>query len=187
MAHTGIPTSFYSRHKAAVRADARLFEREHPAMRVVRLRPGLIFKREAATGIRRLFAGPFLPGAAAAPGAHPGRPDHPRLRFQAVHSLDVGEAYRLAVARRDARGAYNVAAEPVLDPPSWAGCSAPDGPGAGDGAARWPPAHLAAAAAAHPPGWVDLGLGVPLMDTARARDRAGLGAAAPPPPTRCPS
>ena len=36
-------------------------------MRVVRLRPGLIFKREAATEIRRLFAGPWLPGSARAP------------------------------------------------------------------------------------------------------------------------
>jgi hypothetical protein len=28
---------------------------------VVRLRPGLIFKREATSGIQRLFAGTFLP------------------------------------------------------------------------------------------------------------------------------
>ena len=91
------------------------FEREHPAMRVVRLRPGLIFKREAATGIRRLFAGPFLPGALLRKELIPVVPDVPRLRFQAVHSLDVGEAYRLAVVG-DARGAFNVAAEPVLDP-----------------------------------------------------------------------
>ena len=66
-------------------------------MRIVRLRPGLIFKREAATGIRRLFAGPFLPGALLRQELIPVVPDVPRLRFQAVHSLDVGEAYRLAV------------------------------------------------------------------------------------------
>src|SRR6201996_6211300 len=58
----GIPTSFYSRHKAAVGRDLDAFERDHPAWRVVRLRPGLIFKREAATEIRRLFIGPLLPG-----------------------------------------------------------------------------------------------------------------------------
>ena len=32
-----------------------------------------------------------------------------------MHSLDVGEAYRLA-ATSDVRGAFNVAAEPVIDP-----------------------------------------------------------------------
>ena len=113
--HTGIPTLFYSRHKAECERLLDIMEREHPAMRIVRLRPGLIFKREAATGIRRLFAGPFLPGALLRKELIPVVPDVPRLRFQAVHSLDVGEAYRLAVVG-DARGAFNVAAEPVIDP-----------------------------------------------------------------------
>ena len=84
-------------------------------MRAVRLRPGLIFKREAAEGIRRLFAGPLLPTPLLRPGRIPVVPDIPRLRFQAVHSLDVGHAYRLALVS-DARGAFNVAADPVLDP-----------------------------------------------------------------------
>src|SRR4051794_25806252 len=57
----GIPTSFYSRHKAATERLLDRFEEEQPAVRVVRLRPGLIFKRGAASGIRRLFAGPFFP------------------------------------------------------------------------------------------------------------------------------
>ena len=39
----------------------------------------------------------------------------PGLALQAVHADDVGEAYRLAVTSPDARGAYNVAADPVLD------------------------------------------------------------------------
>ena len=41
-------------------------------------------------------------------------PRHPRLRFQAVHADDVADAYRRAVVG-DARGAFNIAAEPVLD------------------------------------------------------------------------
>jgi UDP-glucose 4-epimerase len=82
---------------------------------VVRLRPGLIFKREAASGIRRLFAGTFLPSPLLHPRLIPFVPDLSRLRFQAVHSHDVGEAYRLAVMG-DVRGPFNVAAEPVLDP-----------------------------------------------------------------------
>src|ERR687897_3673966 len=58
---TGISSSFYARHKAEAERLLDRFEDEHPDTRVVRLRPGLIFKREAASGIRRLFAGPFLP------------------------------------------------------------------------------------------------------------------------------
>ena len=52
----GIESSFYSRHKAEVERLLDRFERETPSVRVVRLRPALIFKREAASGIRRLFA-----------------------------------------------------------------------------------------------------------------------------------
>jgi UDP-glucose 4-epimerase len=36
------------------------------------------------------------------------------LRFQAVHADDVAEAYRLAVTG-DARGAFNLAADPFVD------------------------------------------------------------------------
>src|SRR5215208_3813182 len=109
---TGIKSSFYSRHKAEVERLLDRFEDEHPATRVVRLRPGLIFKREAASGIRRLFAGPLLPSALLRPALIPAVPDIDRLVFQAVHSHDVGEAYRLALAG-DAAGPFNVAADPV--------------------------------------------------------------------------
>jgi UDP-glucose 4-epimerase len=57
---TGIETSFYARHKAEVERLLDRFEAEHVDTRVVRMRPGLIFKREAASGIRRLFAGPVM-------------------------------------------------------------------------------------------------------------------------------
>jgi len=112
----GIETSFYSRHKAAVERMLDSFEAAQPGVRVVRLRPGLIFKREAATGIRRLFLGPFVPNGVVRRPLIPVVPRTPRLRFQAVHSYDVGEAYRLAIVNRAARGAFNVAADPVLDP-----------------------------------------------------------------------
>jgi UDP-glucose 4-epimerase len=85
----GIASSFYARHKAAVERQLDELEREHPDIRTVRMRPGLIFKAQAATEIRRLFAGPFLPQALLTPKLIPFVPDVPRLRFQAVHSLDV--------------------------------------------------------------------------------------------------
>src|SRR5215218_11048115 len=113
---TGIGTSFYARHKAEVERLLDRFEDEHPETRVVRLRPGLIFKREAASGIRRLFAGPLLPNFLLQRRLIPVVPAHERLVFQALHSYDAGDAYRLALVNEDARGPYNIAAEPVLDP-----------------------------------------------------------------------
>ena len=170
----GIATSFYSRHKAEVERLIDRFEAGAPAVRVVRIRPALVFKREAASGVRRLFAGPLLPSPLLRPGLIPVVPDVEGLRFQAVHSLDLGEAFRLALTKRRARGAYNVAAEPVLDPPELA---------------RLLHARLVPAPAAllrtgalvswklrlqpSPPGWVDMALGVPLMDTTRAEKELG--------------
>jgi UDP-glucose 4-epimerase len=170
----GVSTLFYSRHKAETERMLDRFERDRPGTRVVRMRPGLIFKRDAATGIRRLFAGPLLPNALIRRELIPFVPDVPRLRFQAVHSLDVGEAYRLAIVNTDARGAFNVAADPVLDPAMLATAlharRVPLRGGMLRGAAsltwklRLQPS---------PPGWIDLALAVPLMDTTRARTELG--------------
>jgi nucleoside-diphosphate-sugar epimerase len=169
----GIESSFYARHKAAVERALDDFERESPSVRVVRLRPALIFKRDAATGIRRLFAGPFLPGALLRPGLIPFVPRTKRLRFQAVHSLDVGEAFRLALTR-EVRGAFNIAAEPVLD-----GAELARTLDARE--LRVDPRLLRAAAdlswrlrlQPSESGWVDMALAVPLLDTTRARDELG--------------
>jgi UDP-glucose 4-epimerase len=171
---TGIPTSFYSRHKAAVERILDSFEAAHPEVRVVRLRPGLIFKREAASEIRRLFAGPFLPSLLVRRELIPIVPALDRLRFQAVHSYDVGEAYRLAAMNEDAQGPYNVAAEPVLDPPVLSRLL-------GARPVRIPRAVLRTLAdiswRAHlqptEPGWFDMALGVPIMDTTRVRSELG--------------
>src|SRR5215208_2054015 len=77
----GIKSSFYSRHKAEVERLLDVFEAQHAEVRVVRLRPGLIFKRDAASEIRRYFAGPLLPNALVRPSRIPVVPDTPRLRF----------------------------------------------------------------------------------------------------------
>jgi UDP-glucose 4-epimerase len=174
---TGIKSSFYSRHKAEVERLLDRFEDEHPATRVVRLRPGLIFKREAASGIRRLFAGPLLPNALVQRRFIPLVPAHRRLVFQAVHSHDVGQAYRLALMNQEARGAFNIAVEPVLDPREL-------GSVLGARPLRVPGALLRGGAALSyrlrlqpsEPGWVDMGLGVPVMDVSRARSELGWSA-----------
>lgn len=169
----GIPTSFYSRHKVAVEGMLDRFEREHQERRVVRLRPALIFKRESAQEQRRLFAGPLVPSRLVRPSLIPAVPDVPRLRFQAVHSYDVGEAYRLA-ATSDVSGAFNIAAEPVIDPQVL---------GELLGARPVPVSPRALRALVDvtwklrlqpsPPGWLDMALQTPLLDSTRARTELG--------------
>lgn len=168
----GIATSVYSRQKAATERLLDRFETAHPEIRVVRLRPGLVFQRAAASEIRRLFAGPFLPSPLL--GHVPIVPRLPRLVVQAVHADDLGDAYRRAALDPGARGAYNVAAEPPLDVGVIARVL---------GARPVPlPATVARAAVAAtwrlrlqptPPGWLDLALGVPVMDCGRIRDELG--------------
>jgi UDP-glucose 4-epimerase len=171
-AREGTPSSFYARHKAAAEHVLDAVEASAPQLRVVRLRPGLIFKREAGPEIRRLFAGPLLPARLVRPELIPVLPLPPRLAVQAVHGDDVGEAYRLAALSPDARGAYNIAADPVLDAASlgrFFGARTVEVPAKAvralaDGAFR---ARLTPT----PPGWLDMGLAVPLMDGARAREQ----------------
>jgi UDP-glucose 4-epimerase len=167
----GIETSYYSRQKVEVERLLDRFEQEHPQIRVVRLRPALIFKRESAGEQRRLFIGPFFPRLLAR--RIPFVPNIPRLRFQAVHSYDIGEAYRLAV-RADVRGAFNVAADPVLDPDELSRIlHAPKlplpTPLARGGAQLSFKLHLQAADV----GWVDMALQTPLLDSTRAREELG--------------
>jgi nucleoside-diphosphate-sugar epimerase len=171
---TGIQSSFYARHKAEVERLLDGFEADHPATRVVRLRKALVFKREAASGIRRLFAGPFLPGFLMQPRMIPVVPAHERLVFQAVHSYDVGDAYRLAIVNDDAHGAFNIAADPVLDPDELARTL-------GARTLRVPRGLLRGGAAVTyalrvqptEPGWVDMAFAVPVMDATRARTELG--------------
>jgi UDP-glucose 4-epimerase len=111
----GWPPAAYAREKAYVERLLDSFEHQHPEVRVVRLRPGFIFKRGSASQQRRLFGGPFLPTSLLRPGLVPLVPDFPGLRFQALHSADAADAYRRALLDDRARGAFNLAAEPVVD------------------------------------------------------------------------
>ena len=166
---TGVESSFYSVDKVAVERLLDRFEKDEPGVRVVRFRPGLIFSREAASEIRRLFAGPFLPGSLIRPELVPVVPDLDRLVFQAVHSRDVGTAYRLALIG-EARGAFNLAADPVIGPAELSALLQAR-------RIRLPARVLRAAADVtfrlrlqpSEPGWLDMALAVPVMDTSRAR------------------
>jgi nucleoside-diphosphate-sugar epimerase len=167
------PAAAYGREKAYVERLLDAFEARNPGIRVVRMRPAFIFQGPAATEQRRIFAGPLLPRRLVAPGRLPVLPVPPGLRFQALHADDVADAYRLALTT-DARGPFNLAAEPVITADVLAdllGTRAVEVPRplmrAGV-ALAWR-AHLAPA----DPALVDLVLGLPLLDTTRAGDELG--------------
>ena len=63
----GWPDAAYCREKAYLERALDTFERDHPGIRVVRMRPAFLFKRESASEQRRIFGGRFLPGPAARP------------------------------------------------------------------------------------------------------------------------
>ncbi|HYF12549.1 MAG TPA: NAD-dependent epimerase/dehydratase family protein [Actinomycetota bacterium] len=164
----GIATSFYARHKATVERMLDRFEERHPDLRVVRMRPGLIFKRGQGSEGRRLFLGPLVPVRFLHPKLLPLLPDVRGVRFQAVHTEDVAEAYHRAVVG-DARGPFNLVADPILDLPTIADAI---------GARTIPmPASVARAVVElswrarlqpTPTGWLDMGLRSPILSRARA-------------------
>lgn len=168
-----LPTAAYGREKSYLERVLDTFERDHPEMRVVRLRPGFIFKRESASEQRRLFAGPLLPTTLVRPALLPVVPDLPGLRLQALHSADAAEAFRLGVVR-PVRGAFNVAADPVLDARTLGELlgarpvKLPVWPIRAAVVAAWN-LHLVPAS----PTLLDLALSLPVMDTGRARTELG--------------
>jgi UDP-glucose 4-epimerase len=169
----GWPNAAYTREKAYVERVLDAFELEHPHIRVVRMRPGFIFKRSSATGQRRLFAGPLLPGGLVRPGLVPVIPDLPGLRFQVLHADDAAGAYRRAITT-PVRGAFNLAAEPVVDVAALARLLQARTLRVPVRLAR---AALAAAWRAHlvpvSPDLLDAVMRLPVMDTTRAREELG--------------
>jgi UDP-glucose 4-epimerase len=173
----GIDDSTYARHKAYCERLLDAVEAANPEMAVLRLRPGLIFKASAASAIRRLFLGTLAPTSLLRPLLIPAVPNPKGLRVQGLHSLDAGEAYRLALRAGldgEARGAFNVAADPILDAPAIAellGARTFPVPVA----ALRPLAAMTWRLRLHPvePGWVSLALAAPLLDTTRIRRELG--------------
>ncbi|MEU6462820.1 SDR family oxidoreductase [Streptomyces sp. NPDC046976] len=170
----GWPDAAYCREKAYLERTLDVFERDHPDVRVVRMRPAFLFKRESASEQRRIFGGRFLPGPLARPELLPVLPDVPGLRVQALHTDDAAEAYRLAVRSGTARGAFNLAADPPLD-------AAVLGELLGARPVRLPRTAARSAVAAAwnlhllpaSPHLFDAVLRLPLMDCARAHEELG--------------
>lgn len=168
---TGVATSGYSRHKAAVESLLDGVERSGAPVRIVRMRTSLVFQRAAASEIARIFVGPWVPRRVPSPFRLVPAVDG--LALQATHADDVADAYRLAVHSTE-RGAFNVAADGVLDPATLAELV--------EGRALPAPAALLRGLMSvsyrlrlqrSEPGWLDLARRTPLMDSSRARSVLG--------------
>jgi len=170
----GIGGSHYSADKAAQERLLDGFGRDNPGVVVARLRPALTFSAGAGSEVGRYFLGRVLPRLVPRRPRVPLLPVPDELVFQAVHASDVADAYWRALQRR-AGGAFNIAAEPILDPNALGWVL---------GARRLLPLPLPVLRAvvqgswrlrlqATDGGWIDMAAGAPLMDTARARELLG--------------
>ncbi len=164
----GIPSSSYSTDKVRVERELDDAQRRLPHLAVARVRPALVFQHDAGREITRYFLGSWVPGAVFA-GRLPVLPWPRGLRLQAVHADDLADAYREVVVRR-LTGAVNVAgpgtihAQDVADLLSlgrWREVPVPAVRAAV--AAGWR-THLVPVG----PGWLDMAVSAPLLDTTRA-------------------
>jgi UDP-glucose 4-epimerase len=167
---TGIDTSTYSRQKAAVE---RMLDELDPAhLAVLRVRPGIVLQEDAAGEIARFFLGPLVPTSLVRPSLVPVLPWPRGLRGQIVHADDLADAFVRGLLA-GTTGGLNVATEPLVTRPLVAELltarpfDVPPGAVRALAAGSWR-AHLQPSE----PGWLDMAMQVPVMDTGKAR---GLG------------
>jgi nucleoside-diphosphate-sugar epimerase len=169
----GIPSCEYSVDKADVERLLDAHEHNHPELLITRLRPALIFQRDAGSEIKRYFMGPWIPSVVLG-GKLPVLPWPSGMRLQGLHADDVAQAYLGAVRARPG-GALNVAADDVLGGAQVASLLS-------GGRFREVPALAVRAAVSAgwnarvlpvSPGWIDMAATIPLMSTARARAELG--------------
>ena len=173
---TGIPTAQYSRDKSAAEQVVREVVGRRSDITLTVVRPTLVMQPQAGSEIGRYFLGPLVYGAARAmPGALARRLPLPApdLHVGFVHADDVADAIVRMLDRR-AAGPFNLTAEPLVDAGELARAL---------GTVRVPvPAFLvrtALSAAFHArlvptePGWLDIALRAPALDSTRARTVLG--------------
>jgi len=171
----GIASSMYSRHKSS--AERLLDEHEARrasgggALKIARLRPGIVGQRDAGSALLRYGLPGIVPGRVVT--LLPVLPLDRSLLVPMVHAADLADAVD-RVLQQGADGAFNLAAEPPITAASIAaalGATHVHAPG------RLLRAVVSGTWQAHlqplDPGWIDLALNVPLMDTSRARAELG--------------
>lgn len=166
----GVPTSPYSRHKAAAERLLDSHEAGHDTV-VSRIRPGIVGQRSAGSALLRYGIPGLVPVKAV--DLVPVLPMDRGLVIPVVHADDVADAVERVLLRK-AAGAFNLAAEPPVTTRVIAealGVRPVHVP------ARFVRAAMSAAWHARlqqvEAGWLDLGFSVPLLDTARARHELG--------------
>jgi nucleoside-diphosphate-sugar epimerase len=167
----GVPSSSYSRHKAAAEKLLDSFEQSSNGTAVARLRPGIIGQRSAGSALLRYGLPVLLPARTI--GAIPVLPMPAGLTIPMVHADDVADAV-VRVLQQQAVGPFNLAAARPVDAEMIAAALG----------ARWVaiPAPLIRAvmfaawqARLQPvaPGWLDLGCAAPALDSSRAEHELG--------------
>ena len=169
----GTETSIHARYKATIEGHLDDFERAAPNTQVVRLRPALTCRGDAAAELCGLLTGPFIPNFLLRSGLLPAIPRLAGLCFQAIHTSDLARAYALATVR-DVSGAFNLAAGPLLGA---------DDPAATLNLRTFPLSFSLARRLADlswrlrlqptPPDWLDMAMGLPLVSSERAGRELG--------------
>jgi UDP-glucose 4-epimerase len=167
-ATTGIPTSTYSRQKAAV--ERFLDDVDPDRLSVLRVRPAIVLQPAAAAEIARFFLGPFVPVSLLRPQLLRVLPWPRGLRGQIVHADDLADALVRGLLA-GTTGGLNVATEPLVTRALLVDllhARAFDVPSAVPRAlvtGTWR-LHLQPTDA----GWLDMAMNVPVMDTGKARE-----------------
>ena len=167
----GVPTSMYSRHKAAAERLLDRLEEDPDSPVVTRVRPGIVGQRNAGSALLRYALPALVPAGLL---RHlPVLPLDRGLAIPVVHADDVAEAIVRILDRR-AAGAFNLAAAPPVTADVIADVL-------GARLVHVPSAVVRAAVSASwharvqplDPGWIDMGYALPLLDTTRATSELG--------------
>jgi nucleoside-diphosphate-sugar epimerase len=167
----GVPTSPYSRHKAAAERLLDAHEAAGHRTVVARMRPGIVGQRTAGSALLRYGIPALVPARLL--DLVPIVPLDRRLCVPMVHADDVARAF-VAVLERQAGGAFNLAADPPITTDRIAKALGARPVHVPSGVVR-----AAVSTSWHArlqqvdPGWIDLGFSVPLLDTGRAERELG--------------